>query len=411
MNATITYSLREGHKHSDQYYRDIDAFTDHVLDEAQSQVGNLVGAFQTYLQQTGREVPRTPPEHVFELLTLGVLWRVYAGHALGLSRVPQRALAHLVRLRERSSRLKPVVDLVRGALGGLFLSPNGRYPTEVPAPTLNGLERLLSWLAANGDVFGEEVKRLRAWQDFLARQPSPQATENLAAAIAFAAWFETQGEVALGRYTPQVECFLAETHPGYRWREDVVFCGRRRVEYHLNMVGTEILNRAFRGAFLNTARKVVIAPPCMRAQPDGVCQASPTPLGECCVGCTPGCRVHQLTKLGAKHGFQVLLIPHELAVFSGEGAESAGDGEVGLVGVSCVLTNPPGGWQMKELSVPAQGVLLDYCGCSYHWHKEGFPTDINFAQLLRTLGVDETAGITHSATSRSRSPALPSGQG
>lgn len=411
MNATITYALREGHKHSDRYYRDVADFTDQVLAEAEDQIGTLIETFQTHLQQTGRETPRTHPEYIFELLTLGVLWRVYAGHALGLSRVPRRALAHLVRLRERSSRLKPVVDLVRGALGGLFLSSNGRHPVEVPAPTLDGLERLLSWLAANSDVFGQEVKRLRAWHDFFARQPPPQATENLAAAIAFATWFEPQGEAALGRYTPQVEHFLAETHPGYRWREDVVFCGRRRVEYHANMVGTEILNRAFRGAFLGTARKVVIVPPCMRAQPDGVCQARPTPLGERCVGCTPGCRVHQLTQLGAKRGFQVLLIPHELSVFSGETAEPTQNGEVGLVGVSCVLTNPPGGWEMKELGVPAQGVLLDYCGCSYHWHKEGFPTDINFAQLLRTLGVDETANPTHSATSRSRSPAPPNEQG
>jgi hypothetical protein len=390
MNATITYSLREGHKHSDPYYRDIAAFTDHVLDEAQGRVGALVGAFQTYLQQTGREAPRTSSEYVFELLTLGVLWRVYADHAQGLNRVSRRVLAHLVRLRERASPLKPAVDLVRGMLGGLFLSSNGRYPTKVPAPTLDGLEQLLGWLTANGDVFGQEVKRLRAWQDFLARQSPPQTTANLAAAMAFAAWFEPHGEVALGRYTPHVERFLTETHPGYRWREDVVFCGRRRVEYHLNMVGTEILNRAYREAFLDTARKVVIVPPCMRAQPDGVCQARSTPLGERCVGCTPGCRVHQVTKLGEKHGFQVLLIPHELAVFSGEGAAPAGDGEVGLVGVSCVLTNPPGGWEMRALGVPAQGVLLDYCGCSYHWHKEGFPTDINLGQLLHVLGIAPT---------------------
>jgi hypothetical protein len=62
------------------------------------------------------------------------------------------------------------------------------------------------------------------------------------------------------------------------------------------------------------------------------------------------------------------------------------DDKVGIVGISCVLTNAPGGWETQELSVPAQGVLLDYCGCRYHWHKEGIPTDINISQLLHVLG-------------------------
>jgi hypothetical protein len=40
---------------------------------------------------------------------------------------------------------------------------------------------------------------------------------------------------------------------------------------------------------------------------------------------------------------------------------------------------------MKRLYVPAQGLLLDYCGCKWHWHKDGIPTDINFNQLLRLM--------------------------
>ncbi len=382
----ITYSLRDDQKQSDSYYRDIAALTDQVLAEGESRLVTLVGAFQTYLQQTDRETPRTPPEYVFELLTLGVLWRTYAVHATNLAQVPQRALSYLVGLRQRAGRLKPAVDRVRGVLASLFLPLDGRRSDEVPPPALERMERLLDWLAASGDVFGQEVKRLRAWQDFLASQSPEQASENLATAIAFAAWFEAHGEAALGRYTPHVERFLDETHPGYRWREDAIFCGRRRVEYHLNMVGTEILNRAYRQAFLGAERKVVILPPCMRAKPDGECLAHPTPFGDHCAACTPSCRVHQLTKLGEKHGFEALIMPHELSVFSGGAVEPVQNGGVGIVGVSCVLTNPTGGWETKALGIPAQGVLLDYCGCIYHWHEQGFPTDINFDELLQVLG-------------------------
>jgi hypothetical protein len=243
-------------------------------------------------------------------------------------------------------------------------------------------------MEATGD-FKEEVKRLRAWQDFLLDQPVENAIQDLEAAISLAAWFEVRAEAALGRYTPHVERFLAKTHPSYRWREDAIFCGRRRVEYNLNMIGTEILNRAFREPFLLTERKLVLLPPCMKCQPDNQCRAHSTPFGALCAGCTPDCRVHRLTQLGKTLGFETLILPDELSVFSGGAVKPVDGNEIGVVGVSCVLTNVTGGWETRALNIPAQGVLLDYCGCSWHWHEKGIPTDVNVGQLLRVLGIDQ----------------------
>jgi hypothetical protein len=141
---------------------------------------------------------------------------------------------------------------------------------------------------------------------------------------------------------------------------------------------------------VDTSTKIVILPPCMKAKRDEACQATPSPYGERCANCTPGCRVNQLTRLSEKHGFQVFIMPDELKTFSGGGRDASGRHSIGLVGVSCPLTNAAGGWEMQRLGVPAQGLLLDYCGCSYHWHKDGIPTDINFGQLLRLL--EETSG-------------------
>ena len=387
MVEVITYSLRDGRKQSEQYYQDVAAFTDEVLAEAQGQAGAVVKAFQAYLQQTGREVPRSYAEYAFELLTLGVLWRVYAGEAIGLARAPQRFLVKLAQLRaqvwrQQNGFLKSVIDFWRGVLATLFLFR--RHSEKSPPPTLDSLDQLLNWLTAASD-FKEEVKRLSVWRDFLADQNPSDVNEHLNTAIAFAAWFEARSQAVLGRYTPHVEQFLAKTHPGYRWREDVIFCGRQRVEYHLNMVGTEILNRAFREKFLKTDRKIVLLPPCMTAQPSNQCEARSTPFGSRCAGCTPGCRVHQVTKLGEKHGFEVLIMPHELSVFSNKQMQPTMDSAVGIVGVSCPLTNVTGGWETKDMGLPAQGVLLDYCGCPWHWYREGIPTDINLYQLLRVL--------------------------
>ncbi len=383
----ITYSLRNGRKQSDRYYQDVATFTDRVLAEAESQLAKLATKFQAHVQQTGHEAPRSCPEYIFELLTLGVLWRVYISKALGLSKMLQWPLARLSRLRERGGTIKPLADMLRGILSRPLLSISKRHADgEEQSPSLIHLKKLLDWLEASGD-FKQESRRLRAWQAFFAKHPRKEAAKSLLSVISFADWFEKRSVAALGCYTPEVEHFLTATHPGYRWREDFIFCGRQRVEYHLNMVGTEILNRSFQEAFFATTKKAVLAPPCMRAKPDGQCQAQSTSLGALCAGCTPGCRIHQLSKLGEKRGFAVLILPEDLSVFPDGRAAVAEGTAMGVVGISCVLTNAPGGWETKALGVPAQGVLLDYCGCSWHWHKEGIPTDINLHQLLKVLGI------------------------
>jgi hypothetical protein len=386
MVEVITYSLRDGQKRSDQYYKDVAVFTDEVLAEGEDCLQALLDAYQQHLHQTGRETPRTRAEYTFELLTLGVIWSVYTSNALRLIGAPRRLSAGLVSLRQRSKLLKPGIDFLRGVLTTLFLFPSNHHTGSIPVPTLDNLENLLHWLEAAGD-FKEEVKRLHAWRDYLAGETLEDVVSDLGAAISFASWFEARSKETLGRYTPNVERFLVDTHPDYRWREDAIFCGRRRVEYHLNMVGTEILNRAFRDAFLEMERRVVLLPPCMRAKPESECEARQTPFGQRCAGCTPGCRVHQVANLGEKHGFDVLIMPHELSVFSNGGVKPAQDSALGIVGVSCPLTNVTGGWETRDLGIPAQGVLLDYCGCPWHWHREGIPTDINLYQLLQVLGL------------------------
>ena len=329
--------------------------------------------------QSEGDAARTAPEYAFELLTLGVLWRIYGQRSLKLARPSQRVLSALAVLRERSSLAKPAADVLRGVLATVLLARNGHTIPAPEAPTLAHLHRLTDWLAATGD-FEQEVGRLRVLL-------SVQFTaEQIAAILTLADWFTARSLETLGPYTPNVERFLGETYPSYRWREDVIFCGRARVEYHLNMLGTEIMNRAFRDAFLAAPQKVVLVPPCMRAKTADECQARETPFGDQCAACEPRCHVHQVTQLGKKHGFAVYIMPRELTSFSpGEGTQAAMT-ELGIVGVSCPLTNAQGGWKAKKLHIPAQGLLLDYCGCVYHWHLDGgIPTAINLRQLMHLL--------------------------
>lgn len=377
----ITYGLREeGTSHS--YYATVARFTDEVIAEAAELVQPLIVAFQQWIQRTAPETLCIEEEDLVDLLTLGTLWQVYCDDALNLGALPQQILSGLAHLRQSGGCAKPGADFLRGILATLFLKVEDNE--EPMTPCLHHLKELLEWLDATGE-FKQEVQRLQRWQQYFGTLTDGEVADGLASVITFAAWFELRSETVLGKYTEHVDYFLNEIHPQYRWREDVVFCGRRRVEYHLNMVGAELMNRAFRAAFLRTAHKEVLLPGCIRKLPEEDCPATSTPLGYRCVGCTASCRVHQLTRMGEKYGFGVAIITHESS-FNSKGIGQT-DGKLGIVGIACVLNLISGGWKAKALGLPAQCVLLDFCGCKNHWHDDGFPTDINLDVLSQILAI------------------------
>ena len=59
MSQVITYSLRDGRKHSDEYFDVVADFTDEVIAEAHQRVGDLIVDFQAYIKEEGREVIQT----------------------------------------------------------------------------------------------------------------------------------------------------------------------------------------------------------------------------------------------------------------------------------------------------------------------------------------------------------------
>lgn len=382
----ITYSLRNNQVNSDQFYPELAVFTDEVLAQAEELARPLIKAFQSYMEANGKEKLRSFEEYILDLLTLGTLWRVYSGDASGLEGVPGQLLTALAKLRRQGESLKPGIDFLRGIMGTLFLSPDLYDNMFTLGPTVSHLEKLLNWLEATGE-FSHEVKRLRNWQGFLAALPANEAPDVIGTAITLATWFELRSEEVLGAYTPNVERFLNEARPGHYWHEDVIFCGRRRVEYHLNMVGAEIMNRAFRDAFLKTGHKVVLLPACTRLLPAAKCRADATRGSFRCAGCCNDCTVNHLTRLGETYGFDVIVVPHESSISAGVTKSRLIGEDTGIVGVACVLNLLSGGWALQEMNIPAQCVFLDYCGCKNHWHKEGIPTEINVNQLKHILGI------------------------
>jgi len=166
---------------------------------------------------------------------------------------------------------------------------------------------------------------------------------------------------------------------------------RSRDEYHLNMVGAEIMNRAFRADYRNTEAKALLVPGCMRARPEDECEGVRVPEGLRCTGCLPSCHVNQLREMGKRQNFEVYIIPH--ASDLRRWAPRPGRPRLGVIATACVTQLVEGGWELKRYDVPAQCVLLDYSGCKKHWCSEGIPTAMNIRELKRIL-----PGTTSSAT-------------
>ncbi len=377
---TITYSLRGEGQTAELYYKEILSFADKVLAEALEVLQEVIDSYLSYLDTEKLTKSISKEEAILELLILGVLWRVYGGDSQHLDTLPESVMIKLSDLRKNNEALKPGINVIKGVLSTLFLSPDLYDHLKIEEPGKEKLDKLLCWLSATGE-FEQEVKRLRIWQRFFEQLTNNQIYNIISEAISLALWFEESSEALIGEYTGNVERFLNEFRPKHYWREDVIFCGRRRVEYHLNMVGAEIMNRAFRKAFTSTSKKLLLLPTCMRIGGSVSCAAVNNGRWFKCRKCIENCQVCQLSKQGEAQGFDVLMVAHGSSISSSSNDDVLFDSDTGVIGVSCVLNLISGGWMLKEMGIPAQCVLLDYCGCKTHWHEEGIPTQIDINKL------------------------------
>lgn len=386
-----TYSLRDGESASEEFYRQAGRFAEVVLARSERRLGPAADAYRQTVRADGTEASvRSAPEYAFELLALGVLWRTYLPSARHMEPWQGRLLRRLVKLRSASPRLKPAADRARAAWGSRWLVPaaahrpawHNRGGSAGPDP--DDLKPLLLWLEASGE-FLQEAERFRRWQRYVSKLPPAEARGILTQALEEAAWFETASESALGRYTRKVDPFRMLQRHRYRHREDAILTDRRRVEYHLNLVGAEIMNRAYRGDYGKTRRRAALLPACLKTPGPAGCASVRQGTPFRCLGCSPDCRIGQLTAVGKRRGFEVLIVPHESDAFSRASVERLVRERIGIVGVACALNLLAGGWRAKGLGIPAQCVILDYCGCRDHWDDAGFPTDLNQDRLLHIL--------------------------
>ena len=378
---TITYSIKTGNKSSEDYYREVRAFTDEVLLQTESSLKPITLKFIEYLRTYNLEEIREIEEYILELISFGVLWRSYANKALQVKNAPFITLARMSEWRKKHQKIKPFIDYARGILFTIYLLPEVK-DSKAAIPKLEQIDHVCKWFEATGE-FREQALRFIRWRAYWGNENPEDLYKTFYIIEEFTNWFEKRSGEVLGKYTENVESFLKQSGKFYQWREDRISCTRTRLEYHLNMVGAELMNRAFRKEYKNTETKVVLVPGCMRGRSPDECEAKRVKEGLICGGCLPGCHVNRLREMGRKYGFDVYIIPHasDLSLWGPKEDRPAR----GVVASACVTTLVEGGWELKRYDVPAQCVLLDYCGCKKHWHRDGITTELNIRELKRIL--------------------------
>jgi hypothetical protein len=380
----ITYSLKNEQPHSEAYYRDVRTFTNEVVAQAGYSLTPIILEYMEYLRTYRLEEIREIEEYLLELLSFGVLWNSYAGKALAVHNAPFVTMTRMAEWRKKHQKAKPYIDFARGILTTLFLLPKNSGNHNSLLPTLEQVDHVCKWLEATGE-FREQALRFICWRAFWGTKTEKELLKIFYSIDKFTYWFEKRSEEVLGKYTGNVEKFLKHSDKHYRWREDRIQCSRARIEYHLNMVGAELMNRAFKAEFNKTEEKVVLVPGCLRGRSADECKAKRVKEGLICEGCLSECRVNQLREMVKRQNFDVYIIPHasDLSLWSPRPDRP----KLGVIASACVTTLVEGGWELKRYDVPAQCVLLDYSGCKKHWDCKGngIPTMINVRELKRII--------------------------
>lgn len=380
----LVYDLRTGAS-SNRFYNQVARFSDRLLTVIDFRAAAIIDDYATYVQSEKREPPRSRGEYAIEFLLLGLLIRRYAGAAENTSAWAVHLARGLYFLRSLSRWIKPSADFLRAGVTRFLLLPKIGRLAGSDWQLLAGLPVLIRWLRATGE-FEQEAARLENWRSFLGSLPQQEAHRCVEISTELFDWFQWDAAKELGPYTEGVPRFLAGEHRRRGLREDQISCAKQPVEYHLNMVAAEIMNRGLHDGFARAARRIVLVPGCLRGARASKCKARVKDTDITCAACDPTCNVNRITRRMRQQGIDVFIVPHSTG-FSRWLERWQREPECGVTAVACLLNIVPGGLEMRARRIASQCVVLDYPGCKKHWDREGIPTAANEDRLVRIVTV------------------------
>lgn len=373
------YDLRKSGEGSDDFYTALELFADRTLSTIECRADPLLDGYARHIQSFLEELPRSRGEYALDFLILGMILDRYEAAANNMPRWAAGLARGLLWVRGHSQTAKPAADWIRAGLNRYVFSTHVGGKLSMHGTVADRLDRVIDWTEASGE-FQHESKRLQNWRSYLTGLKSEKATAWLRVAVDLFHAFARDAENELGAFTRGVHPFVSRQRAHPRWREDLLMRERSEVEYHLNMLAAEVMNRGLRESFLKAPGRVVLVPGCLRGERSSQCKARIDGVDMTCAGCDPECAVNRITLKFRAEGMKVYIVPHSSG-FS-RWLSRWQNTETAVIAVACVLNLLPGGLEMRERRIPSQCLPLDFPGCRKHWDPVGIPTAVNEPRLL-----------------------------
>lgn len=372
-----TYTLFGELNSSDHFYKQSELAAENLLTYFDRNFKNVAETLLCFESARRISTNRNLTEYYVELLMLIVLWNEYSAYSYSDTGFKLTILKLMGKLRKKYDFTKDTIDKLR--------AKHLRSLVRKHAATdfnLKNLKRFAFWLGATGD-YNQYSERLNIWAQYF-RSFSAKELQAIYEQLQQAGnFFNKISNNEFDIYTQNVNQFVTDNKSKYLLREDLFSCLKRDIEYHLNMVCSEMLNISYKNDFTNSGNKYVLAPGCMRPAGGLKCKAEFDKLGGKCKICDKSCGIFQLIREGKTKGFEVRILKHS-SDLSNWSRKKCGENR-GVVGIACVPALLEGGLELRKNRVPAQCVFLDYSGCSKHWCNNDCQTSINYGKLSKVL--------------------------
>ncbi|MBN2349545.1 MAG: DUF116 domain-containing protein [Bacteroidales bacterium] len=366
------------------YYDEVAKLTNKIQQNIPSEINNILYNYNLFVNSQKIESPRNKDEYLIEILTLYILWKQYAYSAKRVNYISFLLLNLLFQLRQKNFlNSKNTIDAVRGKAMSILLPNYNSNAVQMTSVTMQSLKKLIMWLSATGE-YTSEAKRLTHWVRYFKTLKKDTFQAYFSGISEFSEWCFSECEKKLAIYTGNLNNFLNSHSSGEKWREDKFQRGKQKDEYYLNMIGAELMNRAYKKDFDAAKKKIILAPGCMRPHNGKLCKAKKTQGYLMCSGCNINCNIFHLNNRFTNATTEVRIMLHESSTFNKKVLDNSSATEA-IVGIACVPCLISGGWKARDMNKPAQCVLLNYSGCKKHWDSQGIMTSINTGQLINIL--------------------------
>jgi hypothetical protein len=192
----------------------------------------------------------------------------------------------------------------------------------------------------------------------------------------------SEGFTLFGEEFANLDRFIARAHEEDPDRDAHSLRQTRKEKYLLEAISFFLYDRMNREAFNKTKDTLIVLPDCLSLHnPD--CIKTDEKWGDRCQGCVDDCLANRACELADRYGADVVFSKRKLEQQLEHYQDRAG-GDLGVIGIACILMLASGMRTASEVGVPTRGVLLNFCGCE-HWNDQPFASEFSMKRLEAIL--------------------------